>query len=224
MKATIITIATGKKYNDFCKKLIGTIKKNFIPEVDKKIVLFTDNNYSSDEVDVIININHLPAPLITLMRFHYITMAKLVIEDCDIVYYIDCDMEVVAKINFEEIKPDSKDQIIVAQHPWAQSKDNRWIVENNPESTAYIENVENYCQGCFFGAYKDKFFELTDYCNENINKNLHKRLIAKWYDESHFNKYINDKNIKILDWKYIAPYSEENLPIAKMIHYNAHTK
>ena len=224
MKVAIITIATGKKYNDFCKKLIETIKKNFIPEVNKKIVLFTDHNYSSDEVDTIIKINHLPPPLTTLMRFHYFIMAKPLMEDCDLLYYIDCDIEVVTKINFEEIKPDSIDQIIVARHPWAQSEDNRWLVENDPKSTAYIENVENYCQGCFFGAYKDKFFELTDYCNENINKNLSNNLIARWHDESHLNKYINDKNIKILDWKHVAPYSKENLPIARMIHYNAQTK
>ena len=224
MKIGIIIISTGEKYHKYYEKLSNTIKEKFCPEIDKKIILFTDQDYANDENHVTVKIKHLPNPLTTLMRFHYFVMARSFMEDCNFLYYIDCDIEVVTKIEFKEVKPDSIDQIVAVRHPWAQSKDNRWIVEDDPESTAYIENVENYCQGCFFGAYKDKFFELTDYCNENINKNLSNNLIARWHDESHLNKYINDKNIKILDWKYVTPYSKENLPIARMIHYNAQTK
>jgi hypothetical protein len=56
-----------------------------------------------------------------------------------------------------------------------------------------------YCQACFFGAYKDVFFKLSDDLRNNINLDLKNNVISKWHDESHFNKYILNKPKKILN-------------------------
>jgi hypothetical protein len=223
MKVGIIIISTGEKYHKYYEKLSNSIKEKFCPEIkDKKIILFSDGVNLVNLCDQIFYIKHLPQPLTTLMRFHYFLMAKSLLEQYDILYYIDCDAEINKIINFEEVCPESQDQFVVVRHPWANSNDNRWLVENNPKSTSYIENVEIYCQGSFFGAYKDSFFKLIEECNQQINKNLLNRIISRWDDESHFNKYIYDKKLKVLHWKFSAPFSKENVEIAKILHYNIH--
>lgn len=225
MKIGIIIISTSERYNKFYKKLADNIKEKFCPEIEnKKIFLFCDNSDYANFCDQFFYITHLPQHLTTLMRFHYFLTNRAVLEQCDILYYIDCDAEINEKISFEEVQPESQDQFVAVRHPWANSNDNRWLTENNPKSTAYIENVEIYCQASFFGAYKDNFFKLAEQCNKEINENLSNRIIARWHDESHFNKYISNKNVKILDWRYAAPFSEGNKEAAKIIHYNAQTK
>jgi len=99
------------------------------------------------------------------------------------------------------------------------------MVCRNEESTAFVQNIKTYHQGCFYGAQKKDFYKLVDECNFNINKDLDNRLIAVWHDESHLNKYLHGKNIKTLDYAYAMPLVfDHELSRAKITHYNSQTR
>ena len=69
-KIAILTISTGK-YIQLFENLKKTILINFLPNYEKTIFLFTDNDYVETNNIKIKKILHLPWPLNTLLRFNY---------------------------------------------------------------------------------------------------------------------------------------------------------
>ena len=223
----ILVLASGARHSAFAKKMIVSVEKYFCVDIRKKFIIFTDDpkSFMGFADSTIVKIDYLPKPLVTLMRFHYFLRVRDLIEDGDLVYYVDSDMEVVKNINIQEIQPKKENQYVVVRHPWAVSEKNQWILCQNKESTAYLENAKVYYQGCFYGAQKKYFYDLVEECNCNINKDLDNRLIAVWHDESHLNKYLHGKNVKTLDYSYAMPLVfDHELNRAKITHYNSQTR
>ena len=224
----ILVLASGARHSAFAKKMIASVEKYFCTDISKRFIIFTDDpkSFMGFNESTIVKIDHLPKPLVTLMRFHYFLRVKDLIGDGDLVYYIDSDMEIVKNINIEEIKPNQENQYVAVQHPWSLTqKDNDIMVCRNEESTAFVQNIKTYYQGCFYGAQKKDFYKLVDECNYNINKDLDNRLIAVWHDESHLNKYLHGKNVKTLDYAYSMPLVfDHELSRAKITHYNSQTR
>lgn len=224
MNIGILTIATGnysKLFPNFKKEII----EKFLPIFNKNIFLFTD------DLDVhhnnLINIMHLPWPLCTLLRFHYINKHEKLFLNFDYLYYIDVDMIPYSLID-EEVLPD-KNEIVCALHYWQQ--DSFESYENsNSKSTAFVNltnQFENkYCQGCFFGAKTDAFLSMSTTLEKNINEDLKNNIIAKWHDESHLNKYIISHPYKALNSGYTHPHVipiDQNKNKVKFIHKNANS-
>ena len=145
-------------------------------------------------------------------------------DSVDYIYYIDSDCEIIQDIELSDIIPNSQDQFIVTGHPWAINSENEWILENNPKSEAYIKNVKNYFQCSFYGATNIEFFKMSSLLEKQVEIDLKNRIITKWFDESYFNKYISDKNYKILSAvEYAQPTKHGILLTTKIHHKNAHT-
>ena len=225
-KIAILTISTGK-YIQLFENLKKTILINFLPNYEKTIFLFTDNDYVETNNIKIKKILHLPWPLNTLLRFNYFNTIIEELKEYDLIYYIDSDVIIHNIIN-EEIFPNNSNDIVCVEHFWEFKCS--YPYENNKSSTAYVDVTDlnfnpEYCQACFFGAYKDVFFKLSDDLRNNINLDLKNSVISKWHDESHFNKYILNKSKKILNSSYNHPTSiplNQNLNGIKIIHGNVH--
>lgn len=174
-KIAIISITTGnyiKLFNNFKDKII----KNFLPGRHKDIFLFTDN--LNIDHDNLIFTPHLPWPLCTLLRFHYINKQKEKLINFDCIYYIDVDM-IAADLIDEEILP-VNNEIICTQHYY--HPDSYILFENsNQKSTAYVPHIEKfdykYFQACFFGTKPFSFFTMSDILEENINIDLKNNII-----------------------------------------------
>tara|TARA_E500000081_G_C6129834_1_gene352974 strand:- start:1259 stop:1948 length:690 start_codon:yes stop_codon:yes gene_type:complete len=226
-KINILVLALGERHCTFAKKMIASVEKYFCVDISNKFIIFTDNPKLFMEVNnsVIVKVDNLPKPLVNVLKYHYFLKVKDLIGDNELVYSIDSDMEIVKNINIEEIKPDRENQYVAVQHPWAVSEENQWILCQNKESTAYLENTKVYHQSCFYGAQKKDFYNLVEKCNYNTNKDLSNRIIAFWQDEGHFNKYLHGKDVKTLDCSYAMPLDFDNeLNRAKITHYNSQTR
>lgn len=225
-KIAIISIATGK-YISLFDNLQKSIFEKFLPNHEKTIFLFTDSDYCQYNNIKISKILHLPWPLNTLLRFHYIDTIIENLKQYDIIYYIDSDI-IVHDVIDTEIIPNNLSEIVCSEHYWEFKCLHPY--ENNKNSTAYVDINDikfnpQYCQACFFGSYKDTFLEMTHHLKQNINIDLKNNTISKWHDESHFNKYILDKPKKILKNSYTHPVSiplNENKNGVKLIHGNVH--
>lgn len=223
MKICIIIISTLKKYNSFAELLIKSIRQNFLCECKPSILLIGDDSSIISKNDHFFQIEGLPKPLTTLLRYNYFLKVKDIIKNYDIIYYMDADLEVIKTISLSDITPDSIDQYVVVNHHWeGYCKING--LESNKKSTAYLESIENYYQACFYGSYTQSFLNLIDYGNEMINEDLKNNIIAKWHDESHFNKYMINRDVKVLSSNYAYPSFETINEDVMMIHHNAQIK
>jgi len=224
-KIAILTISTGN-YIKLVDNLISTININFLPSYEKTIFVFSDSNIINN-CNNVIPILHLPWPLSTLLRFYYFNKINNILKTFDYIYYIDCDMIVYDLVDNEIIPTDN--EIVAVEHYWEYNSDNLYEREN-PKSTAYVDtkNLSNftYCQCCFFGAKSNIFLKMSSILEQNINIDLKNNIIAKWHDESHFNKYITSHPKKILHNGYAHPANiilNENKNKIKFIHKNANS-
>lgn len=225
MKIGITTISTGKKYNTLCKQLLNSVYKNFIPDIEKVVFVMGNDQSILNKNEDFTYLTGLPFPLVTLLRYHFLNRIKEKLKLCDVIFYLDADLEILNPITYDEIMPEKENQFVVTKHPWAKSEDNRWVLEQNKNSSAYVENAPQYFQACFYGCYASTFITMLEKLKEETQTDLNNRIIAKWFDESHFNKYIIDKEKKILSDKYCFPKTFTGWnsdPEIKIAHYNAH--
>lgn len=110
----------------------------------------------------------------------------------------------------DEILPDDKHNGLVFSAHYAfpvGSPNKDFPYERNPKSAAYIPYGQGkvYVPGGINGGKTKEFLDFCKYCSENTHKDLAKRFVAIWHDESYTNKYILDKNPLILPITYMYP-------------------
>lgn len=158
-------------------------------------------------------------PYPTLFRYHMFLQQEEALKDYDYVFYCDADM-VFANMVGDEILGDG---LTAARHPMYALRENlNPPTEPNPESTAFIKrpgmyavkNGQNFFQpmyyaGGFQGGKTKDFFTAAKEMKKNIDIDLDsKKYVARWNDESHWNKYLFDNPpAKVLSPAYIYPDS-----------------
>ena len=82
--------------------------------------------------------------------------------------------------------------------------------ETNSFSTAYVckEERQFYLHGAFWGGDKESFFKMTKYCARQVELDLQNKVVAKWHDESHLNKYFAKFGGNVLpsEFSWYEPY------------------
>lgn len=158
-------------------------------------------------------------PYPTLFRYHMFTQQEDVFKDYDYVFYCDADM-IFANMVGDEILGEG---LTAAQHPMYALRENlQTPTEPNPESTAFIKRPgmygnrggkqffqPMYYAGGFQGGKTKDFFKASNEIKKNIDIDLDtKKYIARWNDESHWNKYLFDNQPSVvLSPAYIYPDS-----------------
>ena len=116
MKVAIVFIGTSK-YLNFLPRWYENCEKFFLPDVEKKYLVFTDGEIpEAPDNAVIYSQEHLDWPFITLYRFKMLNKAFADLEDCDWLVFLDADMLVVDTVNVSDIIDESKKYIGV-HHP-----------------------------------------------------------------------------------------------------------
>jgi hypothetical protein len=217
VKIALVTACIGTKYLENAKALISSAEFYFLR--DTTIFIFTD----LDPVFSATNIHTcpVPSPLSALFRYHYLWSIRERLEHYDLIYWIDADCEIMKPVT-TEIIPDYA-PLVAAAHPWYDMS--RGPFEENPASTAYVggDNYFPYLQGCFQGGERKAFLDMCEVLKNNIEVDLSKRIIARWYDESHLNRYSLDHPFKILHPGYAYPDKTMDIPYPRVInHFNGH--
>jgi len=157
-------------------------------------------------------------PMPTLMRYHLFLQQEEYIQNFDYLFYIDVDMRITDWIG-EEILGDG---LTAAEHPMYSLRTNYHPpYEPNPESSAYIprpgriieENGKKrfqqlYFAGGFQGGKTQDFIKAMKAMRERIDKDFGINYIARWNDESHWNRYLFEvPPAVVLNPSYIYPDS-----------------
>ena len=128
----------------------------------------------------------------------------------DYLFYCDADMLFVGDVGTEILE-----ERVATLHPGCFLWNLRGEPETRPESLAYIGDDEEipdcYKCGGFNGGSSAEFLKMSETLCENIKKDYENGIIARWHDESHFNRYMLDHPpTKILPPSYCFA---ENYPL-----------
>lgn len=193
-------IATGK-YHKFVEKMLNSATRFFLVGHNVEYRVFSDMYYGildGNRVQRCCDWKHLPWPLPTLLRYHAMTNIDgcTAIKTPDFIFYIDADMEFVAPVG-DEILGD----LVAVQHPgFAGKPRSAFTYETNPHSAAYVGPNEgtHYLAGGFQGGSASGFGKAMAWMRDSVTLDLGRHIIAKWHDESYWQRYLIDNPPSII--------------------------
>lgn len=217
MKVAILYICTGK-YSIFWNDFYKSSEDNFLLNSEKEYFLFTDGNIKAHNKKIhIIFQEKLGWPYDTLMRFKMFDSIKDRLRAFDYIFFINANMRFLVKIEEDFLPLD--EGLIAVKHPGFFNKLRaEFTYETNPASLAFIDSKEgeNYFMGGFNGGKADEYLQLINTLRQNVQADLENGIIALWHDESHLNKYLLNKKVKIMNPAYGYPEGWQ-LPFEKKV-------
>jgi hypothetical protein len=201
LKLAIITIATGKYYDEFIPTLKDSIDQYFdASQLDVQFYCFTD--IAKVRSDIIrIPITHLAWPFSTLMRFYWIRRHLEVLLKNDFLLYMDADMKVVQAVPRQIFEHD----LIAVKHPGYLAASPAFEVDRQESSYLAPQLRNTYYQGCFWGGRASSFEGLIESLSAQVEKDLKKAAIPIWHDESYLNFYMATRDCYPLPPTYAWP-------------------
>jgi len=224
IKIGILCICLNEPYWSFANEMLWGLNTFFLkkyPIKDKysiEFLLWSDMPIESFPIGKVFPTEPIEWPMPTLMRYHLFLQQEELLKDFDYLFYIDVDMRITDWIG-EEILCDG---LTAAQHPmYALRPQYQPPYEPNPNSKAYIprpgriveENGKRsfdqlYYAGGFQGGKTEDFIKAMKVMRKNIDDDFNMNYIARWNDESHWNRYLFDVPPKtVLSPSYIYPDS-----------------
>lgn len=203
-KVALLFICTGQNYWQYILDAVNGAKQYFLPGHKTDFFLW------SDVPDIQGDITVFPTdatdwPLPTLMRYHLFLQQEEKLKEYDYIFYCDIDMRFVNVVGDEILG----EGLTAAQHPmYALRKGLQFPLEPNEGSSAYIQQPEFYYAGGFQGGTAKDFITAMKEMRKGIDADFVKNYMARWNDESHWNKYLltTRPNI-VLSPSYVYPDS-----------------
>lgn len=228
MTVGLLFICTDK-YSLFWKDFYLSAEKYLFPGVEKKYFVFTDQDsiFGEGENPNVIKtpIEHVKWPYNTLLRFEIFYKNRELYAGCDYLLFYNANTIFLDSIAPEELLPTEKEEYLVAlcnKDVLPPVSPDEYTYDRNRKSTAYIPfgEGESYYRGCFNGGRAPEFMQLIETCRKNTNIDLESDTIALWHDESHLNRYLLGRNIKVVGTMYGRP-EEWSVPESPKIIYIA---
>ena len=222
MDIGIITLATGR-YPELLPAYMDSFNKYFFTSHTRTFVYAADREVALPTPCQYVYFPHAPWPMATLNKMKAINRCKPYVENCDIVFWTDVDLNAVADVTKEdEVFPTQEQPICCVRHcGWLDIFGNTIFCdpyEKNPKSLAYAEKITvPYHQACFFGGLRKEFFEMTEHIEKNIDIDLENGIIAVWHDETHLNRYFQDHPPKTIPREYSRPVLMGYMPGQKIV-------
>lgn len=210
-KIAILYICTGN-YHIFWEEFYKSAEKNLLQDCEKEYFIFTDYKKLSCRENSNIHVIHqekLGWPYDTLMRYHIFCKIEPELERFDYIFFFNANLFIVAPVG-EEILPNDKECGLCALwHPgfYKEIDNTKYTYDRNPKSLAYIPFGEGkrYYAGGLNGGTAKAYLELVRQLAENIQRDKNNNIIALWHDESHLNKYLLNRSVRVLSPLYGWP-------------------
>lgn len=188
----VVLIATNN-YIDYAFNLIPSVLEH---NKNNNYVFFVFTNKSEKELlenfknVEVVPWDHKPWPLITLFRYKAIVSIGEKLKKFDYVIYLDVDMQV--NCDLENLL---QNKLFAVKHPGFRNKPvKKFPIETNLKSTAFIERnkVVSYFCGGVQGGRSEIYLRACRELEKAVNFDFKNEFIAKWHDESHWNRYVNE--------------------------------
>lgn len=225
-KVGVMIVCVNQHYWQYAKPVIDDVKSYFLPGHEVEIMLWSDMPNYPETKDVnygttIFPVESVGWPYPTLMRYHMFLQQEEYLKKFDYLFYLDLDMRIVNLVGDEILG----EGLTMAQHPMYATRKEWWYpYEPNKDSSAFIKQPGRvievdgkplfqplYAAGGFQGGVAEKFIDAMRWMKGSIDKDLNKNYIARWNDESHWNRYLFDNPpTNVLSPSYVYPDSMIN--------------
>lgn len=208
MKVGILYIGIGN-YTLLWEDFFKSAEKYLFPNVDKQYFLFTDKELSVSKFVSVYYQKDLGGYNNTLYRFKMFYEHKDDFDKCDYLFFFNGDTLFKRTIHLEELKPSAEDGFLVGLvwHIYRIKDRDSFPYDRNPDSMAYIPYGQGlyYFQGGFNGGRTFEYLQLIEACMRDVEIDSKKGVVAFVNDESHLNKYLLNKKVKIVGTEYGKP-------------------
>ncbi|GHT52311.1 hypothetical protein AGMMS49982_12180 [Bacteroidia bacterium] len=226
MTIGILYICTGQ-YAVFWQDFYLSAKQYLFPGTTKKFFVFTDAETlygeGTDANIIKINIEHREWPFNAVLRYEIFDNSRDLFADCDYLFFYNSNVLFTNTIALAEILPTEKEARLVAlswkdvagTNPDKDKLNNaalgndadKYRYDRHPASQAYVPYGQGttYYQSGFNGGRMEEFVEAIQTCKKWTALDLQSNIIALVHDESYWNKYLLDKQVKTLDLVYGKP-------------------
>lgn len=239
MRSVVIFGIFLGKYIKFFESFISSCDKNFLSDLNKHYVIFTDasedsilNSTAVKNLSTAAKVTVIPElkrgwPYDSMLRFRMfndaITSLQLRADYC---FFMNANSNFVSQVSDETLPIDV--DIVCVHHPAFYTYDSSFVpYERRPQSNFCISDDDGkyYVQGCYFGGKFDPFMRMSLELSSLIDDDTSRGIIPVWHDESALNWYVSTKDILLMHPGYAYPESASNLPFDKkivMIDKNRH--
>ena len=159
-------------------------------------------------------------PKNVLFRYQMFLRHKEELKHFDYLFFFNGNTEFLQIITPEEFLPTEKEALTGLEwHTYRNKPLRKYHYERRKNSQAYIpyNSGEHYYQGGLIGGESKAYIELLEQCSLMTETDLKRNITARWHDESYLNKYLLDKQIKILSTEYGRPQEWTVPPTPKII-------
>jgi len=203
-KIGVLLICLNPPYWEYAKQLVESAKKFLLKDHEVEFLLWSDMP-DTDYGCTLFPTESLEWPHPTLLRYHTFLQQEEKLKEFDYLFYVDIDMIFVDEVGDELLG----EGLTAIGHPMYWLREGlRFPLEPNPESSAYIKVPYYYFCGGIQGGKSEDFIKAMWSMRRAIDADFTKNYIARWNDESHWNRYLFDNPPSvILDPAYCYPDS-----------------
>jgi hypothetical protein len=216
MKIAIVSIFIGN-YSVFWEDYFFSAMQNLLPNESKEFFVFTDSKRilkSTNSQIHAIEVQNQGWPSNSTRRFEFILSISNQIKEFDYTLFYQSNSLFITPLLFKEIL--FKNKLTVIKHPVSneQHKIHR-PYERRKKSSAYVrygDEGDFYYAAGAFGGCTTYVLELSRFVLNLIIDDSNKSVMAKWFDESYYNKALLsfEHRLRILSFQYIFPENLES--------------
>lgn len=209
MKIAILYICTGK-YNQFFKGFYESAMKFFLPEHEKHLFVWTDDDHIANDLNnvTVIHKECQGFPLDSLFRFEMFLDVEKELAGYDYIFFIQSNAQFLQVVGEEILPDDSGLSIGIWGGVMLKRPACLYPYERNKKSLAYVapygKNYIYYMAG-INGGRPQEYLDMVKTLASNIRDDYGRNIIARVHDQSHINAYLRNHPCKIITPEYCWP-------------------
>lgn len=196
MRIGILYIGIGR-YSCFWQDFYSSCEKYCIPEAEKHYYVFTDQEemISGERVEVF-HQDNMEWPFNTLYRFKMFHRITDKLAANDYLFFFNANALFKRLVTADDLLPQAEDYSALC----IETDPQKMTYERRPESVACIPEGQEryYFSGALNGGKTASYIQLIEECDALTDKDYQNNIIPIWHDESILNKFLWDKNVKVM--------------------------
>lgn len=213
MKIAILYIAT-KRYKELWPLFFDSCEKHFLPNQEKKYLIFTDDitQFTGNKVKIISIVDSPNWFDVSLNRFDYFLQCEKELLDYDYTFFFNANTIFQSIVLEDKVIPTLENDYLIGSSMYKLSK--AYYPKCPQKSSCYIpeeKKKDRFYIGSFIGGRSKEFLNVCEKCSLMIAEDRRRNLIPDTYDEYYYNKALMDKNPLLVT--AVGSGSHSNAPI-----------
>lgn len=210
-RIAIVYLAIGK-YDVLWDEFYQSCEEYLFPDAEKHYFVFTDSERLLTMELANVSLSFLKDngwAMNTLAKCDCMLSVRDQLETFDFLFYINANYVILKPVYCDEILATAANNYlsVLSFDFLADRHPDTYTYDRNPLCRACIPYGKGirYYQASFYGGRVSEVLALATWCAESTHIDLANGIMALWHDESYLNKFLLDRNPKIISIAYCKP-------------------